>query len=267
MVFSQQEPPHASGVKFPRSYYSEYAYDEYSWLKTFNQRRPQYEALIAMLRKSSAASVADVCEIGCGVGMFSYALRMGFEDKVNLTVGDVSDYALQVTRSKVGNIPLTIVKSLDAQSIDLLADSQDVLVSLDVVEHLPEPEAFFHEAHRVLRSGGLLLFSTPNPESFGSRMKKASSNEENKQLLWFALHDESHINIRPMDLWRSVCIDSGFVRIVDGSDYLWDLPYFRRVPLWFQKIFFIGTRRLFCIFRPFLPWRLGENYFGIWRKI
>ncbi|MBK7584851.1 MAG: methyltransferase domain-containing protein [Myxococcales bacterium] len=38
----------------------------------------------------------------------------------------------------------------------------DGLVSMDVIEHLPEPEPWLREAFRVVRPGGLVFLTTPN---------------------------------------------------------------------------------------------------------
>lgn len=38
----------------------------------------------------------------------------------------------------------------------------DLVISDNVVEHLADPDAVFREVHRVLKSGGLFLFKTPN---------------------------------------------------------------------------------------------------------
>lgn len=41
----------------------------------------------------------------------------------------------------------------------------DVVTLLQVVEHLPDPEADFHQIYRVLKPGGILYIATPNLHS------------------------------------------------------------------------------------------------------
>ena len=50
----------------------------------------------------------------------------------------------------------------------LPAESFDVVVSSEVIEHLENPRAVAREWFRLLRSGGTLIFSTPNNESWRS---------------------------------------------------------------------------------------------------
>jgi SAM-dependent methyltransferase len=51
---------------------------------------------------------------------------------------------------------LAIEDALDASTVD-------TLVALEVIEHLPDHCRFFDEAQAVLRPGGMLILSTPNP--------------------------------------------------------------------------------------------------------
>ncbi|MGZ8182612.1 MAG: methyltransferase domain-containing protein [Methylobacter sp.] len=56
------------------------------------------------------------------------------------------------------------------QPTELGNDLFDVLVSSEVIEHLENPRAVVREWFRMLKPGGLLLFTTPNNESVRSIM-------------------------------------------------------------------------------------------------
>jgi 2-polyprenyl-3-methyl-5-hydroxy-6-metoxy-1,4-benzoquinol methylase len=45
------------------------------------------------------------------------------------------------------------------------AESYDVIVSSEVIEHLENPRATFRDLNRLLKPGGLLIVTTPNQES------------------------------------------------------------------------------------------------------
>jgi len=49
--------------------------------------------------------------------------------------------------------------------------SVDLIISGDVIEHVPDPAAVFRETHRVLRPGGFHLFTVPTVGKTVSRAK------------------------------------------------------------------------------------------------
>ena len=49
----------------------------------------------------------------------------------------------------------------DAANLSFESDSFDIIVSQDVFEHVPDIDAAFREAFRVLKKGGILLLSVP----------------------------------------------------------------------------------------------------------
>ena len=72
---------------------------------------------------------------------------------------DLDWSALEYARSRY---PQNYLVACDASQLCLLAQSVDVVVSFETIEHLPDPRAFLAECERVLRPGGLLICSTPN---------------------------------------------------------------------------------------------------------
>lgn len=54
------------------------------------------------------------------------------------------------------------------EAINIPAESFDVIISAEVIEHLENPRAIAREWFRLLRPKGTLIFSTPNNESWRS---------------------------------------------------------------------------------------------------
>jgi 2-polyprenyl-3-methyl-5-hydroxy-6-metoxy-1,4-benzoquinol methylase len=54
------------------------------------------------------------------------------------------------------------------EDLNIPAESFDVIVSAEVIEHLENPRFVAREWFRLLRPGGFLIFSTPNNESWRS---------------------------------------------------------------------------------------------------
>ncbi len=124
------------------------------WSNTYGQYNPPRGLLkfIETLPRTSR-----ILEIGAGGGFTLATLReMGFE---HLTGSDLTNTTLAEMRSRLGKGDLV---AADAESLPFRARSFDVLLSSDVVEHIPDLEQHMVEAARVLIPGGRYLFKTPN---------------------------------------------------------------------------------------------------------
>lgn len=129
-------------------------YDEYmeisdNWVKTFNLRLKQ----IAPYKSSGKA-----LDIGCGPGYFlTAAQKMGF-DVHGL---DPSDYIVTQARKTWGDrVQLGLIESANYQP-----ESFDLVVAFDTFEHIYDPKKFLAAIHRVLKPGGVLAITTPDPTS------------------------------------------------------------------------------------------------------
>ena len=99
-------------------------------------------------------------EAGCGEG-YGADLLTGSASTVlalDLDAPTTSHVAARYPRVRVGRADLAALPVRDG--------SCDVVVSLQVVEHLREQERFLQECFRVLRPGGALRVSTPNRLTF-----------------------------------------------------------------------------------------------------
>jgi ubiquinone/menaquinone biosynthesis C-methylase UbiE len=250
---------------YEADYYKSYIGDG-SWRKSLAKRSFFYRAMAKLIFKHQP-SAKNLVEVGCGIGMFTFTLA-DTAPALQIIASDLSDHALAETRAQVLRFPNVTVKRLDAQSLGISSESTQVVTAFDVLEHLPVPKLLITEAFRVLEPGGIFVFSTPNPQSFGARVKRVTHppGSETSPEIWFALRDSTHISIHPISVWRTLCHEAGFHCVSDGSDFWWDTPYFRYLPLIVQKIIFNGSYRLLTRFIGYACWTLGENYIGIWRK-
>jgi 2-polyprenyl-3-methyl-5-hydroxy-6-metoxy-1,4-benzoquinol methylase len=113
------------------------------------QRRWFYEVGAQNLRRM------DLVDLGCGIGIFL-------------------DMAKGIAASTSGVEPAAhFQKHVESsghkfvlQAQDLPADSADVVVSFDTLEHVADPSEFLEQARRVLRTGGQLYIGVPNQNDF-----------------------------------------------------------------------------------------------------
>ncbi len=102
----------------------------------------------------------DVLDAGCGPGFYSlYLLDQG----ARVTAFDLNPFFVERTRQRTGNH--VIVRQADlAEPLKFCSDeSFDLIVCILVLHYLKEWRPTLTEFNRVLRSNGLLIFSTHHP--------------------------------------------------------------------------------------------------------
>ena len=92
---------------------------------------------------------------------------------------DLELVGLDVVGSRLDRLPLGVYASsveANATSLPFDDDSLDAVLAGEFVEHLTSPDAHavLDEVRRVLREGGRLLLTTPNPNGFNVRLRRGS---------------------------------------------------------------------------------------------
>lgn len=104
-----------------------------------------------------------ILEIACGRGGF---VRLLASREARVVGADFSISALRIGQQKLrereGPPFRAVLAQADAQNLPFAANSFDVVISCETIEHLPDPRAAVREMARVTRPGGLLYLTTPN---------------------------------------------------------------------------------------------------------
>jgi len=106
-----------------------------------------------------------VLDAGCSAGYGSSILSNAGPRRV---VGaDVDSKAVEHAKVRYNHQGLDFL-CLDATNLPFPSDCLDVIVALEVIEHLPEPQQrrLLSECRRVLRNGGIIICSTPNRQVY-----------------------------------------------------------------------------------------------------
>ncbi len=96
-------------------------------------------------------------DVGGAIGNLGYALRDHYSQRI---VVDITDECEVPAKAK-GNLFLRL--NVDTDGLAPINDGTvDLVVALDFIEHILDPQRFSAECLRVLRPGGRVLINTPN---------------------------------------------------------------------------------------------------------
>ncbi|HWX73815.1 MAG TPA: methyltransferase domain-containing protein [Solirubrobacteraceae bacterium] len=110
-----------------------------------------------------------VLDLGCGEGYFAAALARGGAEVVAV---DVAEAALR--RARTSHPELDVRLAEPEAPLPLEDSSFDVVWAGETIEHVADTQQWLSEVRRVLRSGGLILISTPD-HGFLTRLRLALS--------------------------------------------------------------------------------------------
>ncbi len=119
-------------------------------------RRNEARKLFKLLKPKKSDKILD---IGSGDGIWYLGLlRKGFDiTGIDISKHDISK--LKARAEKLNLIP-KIVK-MDAQNMRFKDESFDKIYSISTIEHIPDDNAVYKGAYRILRKGGKFVISIP----------------------------------------------------------------------------------------------------------
>jgi 2-polyprenyl-3-methyl-5-hydroxy-6-metoxy-1,4-benzoquinol methylase len=105
-------------------------------------------------------------DIGCAFGFFLEVARDNGWDCHGV---EVCEYSSTYAKEKLG----LNVRAGKLKDIRYPENFFDVIVLLDIIEHLKRPTDILGEVHRILKPDGLIVIITPNADSLIAKIMKA----------------------------------------------------------------------------------------------
>lgn len=99
---------------------------------------------------------AEILDMGCGAGFLSNDLALAGH---SITGIDLSTSSLKVAESRDQTKTVRYQQG-DVYHVAFPRESFDVVVAMDLLEHVSDPQKVISEATRILRPGGLFFFNT-----------------------------------------------------------------------------------------------------------
>lgn len=135
-----------------RLYEELYRVEQEHWW--FRARREIVWSLVRRYIPAFDSQRLRICELGCGTGG-NLAEIAGRHDVVGV---ECSPHALEYARQRLGN---RVIRGSLPGDVNLPAESFDVVLLTDVLEHVEDDAASANTAMRLLQSGGIVVATVP----------------------------------------------------------------------------------------------------------
>jgi SAM-dependent methyltransferase len=169
-----------------------------------------YTDIIAILQQVTDGR--KLFEVGCGTGDFlSFAVENGF----NVVGTEPSKEAAQRAVSRNLNVRNLSLEKFAAQCGD---DKYDVIVLINVLEHVPNAIGTLQECKRLLTPNGIICIRVPNDFS---ELQAAAKEKLRSDPWWIAVPD--HINYFNFASLRNVFDRLGFDTVYAQGDFPMEL--------------------------------------------
>ena len=109
------------------------------------------------LRRYGEGQVRTVIDVGTADGLMLQKLRPRWPETLFLGL----DYSLPLLQAV--ELEGAHKAQADAQQLPLKSGTADAVIATAIIEHVPDPHVMLHECARILRPGGLLILTTPDP--------------------------------------------------------------------------------------------------------
>jgi len=135
--------------------------------------------------------------LGAGSGAFDCRLVNGGYTRITSIDINFDNYLYK-------NNNITFIKAnLNEDFSQVLEKKYDLIVAIEVIEHLYSSDAFLKSCKKLLSPQGGIIISTPNPRSYGSRWKFFLYGYHNGFVGIPALYH--HINPIHIDIFKHLC--------------------------------------------------------------
>ena len=187
---------------------------------------------LEQIRKDYRVIGRNVLELGCGNGR---NLKIFSTDNVVLGIDGLDAAVAFANRNgvpaRVGNLN---------SKIDEVDASFDLILALDVLEHLESPEHCLLEAFRIVKPGGLVVVNVPNHFTISARLKilRGSGIDSAGFFPTYREWNYPHLRFFRHQGIRELLAAVGFVNLDDRS------PAFPAIPMG-RELRWLGLERTF----------------------
>ncbi len=177
---------------------------DYYWWKL---RRNFARALKKHVRGSGL-----VVDIGTGPGVMIQIAYECLGPDFTYWATDVSELDLALAEAVFQKLGIPVRTEITDASVNLsLKDNRAaVVVCSEVIEHIPKPEGLLREAWRILKPGGIAVFSTPNASNPMLRISRSDGESDSVEETESWSPSYAHVSVLSNREWQEHFTRVGF---------------------------------------------------------
>lgn len=161
-----------------------------------------HQKFLAFFENQAIDKKSKILDVGAGHGAFTKRL---FDFGFDVSACDLFPEIFKFDKIECKKVDIT-------QEFPYADNSFDIVIAIEVSEHIIDHEVFFRELSRILKPGGKLYISTPNILSLKSRIRFLFSGfYYSFKPLDMANHDGlQHVASLTLDQYNYVAMKNGF---------------------------------------------------------
>lgn len=168
-------------------------------------------------------AVRRALDVGCNRGSIEFLFQTLYPEKAAATAIDGIDVSAQAIRqaSELG-LQNCHFQVYSGSRFPYPSATFDLVVLVEVLEHVPAKEELLREIQRVLKPGGRLFLTTPNPECWALRAELRSWRALRMLFRRPAVAKDEFISHAGLE---RLIATAGFTRTEQGPMYAWPRLY------------------------------------------
>ncbi len=216
----------------------------WSVLRTWNKMKLNVELMLEKELKKRGKNLR-IMDLGCECGFDIFVFATRFKKYTPTFVGvDIDPNKIVVANQRAVDweFPNCTFHAGNAEYLEFDPSSFDIILCSEVMEHLYKPKKTLKDFHTILKPGGCLIMTTPNPDNkmgglvppgFRKKWSKWTGEKGVVEATGDEPHDYvHHIGERGVEVWVQMLKENGFKPLeLRRCDFIYGSEHFDRRPM------------------------------------